>query len=417
MLSKINDENEFLYNLVEILNSYIKLNDNVSKQVINNIFSLIDEGWLAGDLYVYLDKQLNKKSVLKEINNELEATSINSIRMLLDTFKSCWTSWPRIQVSDFELGKRYTTRMISCLGENNAYVKGMYLRKFDNYQIAILKAELDNPNAIYQDTWIEEKKVLKYYFECHKSDTQGERIKTYSVNKEIIENIENNKPLCILVFTKMAKEKDFVFEGKYKAEGYYGKKNNLWFKLVNDNESYNELIDANSDMRQELNSVIEKIEKKDIFKGKIIDLPKKYEQHLTSVVRETVRNSTLQKAFRNNLIFKAEGRCEVCGLSFEPILVASHIKPVADILRDDTLDDNEKIDQVTDAKNGLLLCEQHDALFDKGYITFNKSGKIRYSKSLSDILKKRLIGNDVSINKLSFNDEYMNYHRTKVFKK
>ncbi|MDI6678271.1 HNH endonuclease [Bacillus wiedmannii] len=37
--------------------------------------------------------------------------------------------------------------------------------------------------------------------------------------------------------------------------------------------------------------------------------------------------------------------------------------------------------------NGLLLCPNHDALFDKGYISFGDDGEILISISLDESLK------------------------------
>ena len=410
-----NDEKCFIDEVLVILNCYINLDSVNFKQTVTNVFSLIDEGWLSGDLYFYLEKQLNKKSNLRDINDVLEANHLKTISNLLANYQEKWSLWPRLQISFFELGKRYSTRMISCLGENNAYIKGMYLRKFSNRQVAILKADIDNPRAMYKDTWVEDKRVLKYYFESSKSDFEGKKIKNFPVNKEIIANIENDQQLDILLFTRNAKESDYVFEGKYVAEGYYGRKNNLWVKLINDNENLGELVRDDELLKRELLSIINKTKK--VNDTIPIELPNKYDESLTRVVQETIRNTTLQKNFRSNLIYKAKGKCELCGLAFEPILVASHIKPVAAIISDDSLTDTEKIDQFIDVKNGLLLCKQHDALFDQGYITFNKAGKVRYSKKISDILKARLIGDNNGINKKRFNEKYMQYHRDNIFKK
>ena len=70
--------------------------------------------------------------------------------------------------------------------------------------------------------------------------------------------------------------------------------------------------------------------------------------------------------------------------------------------------------------NGLLLCPNHDKLFDKGYISFSDEGQIMISSQLSDMDKIFLNVND----KMKISDEliseemkvYLYYHRTNVFK-
>ena len=53
-------------------------------------------------------------------------------------------------------------------------------------------------------------------------------------------------------------------------------------------------------------------------------------------------------------------------------LIASHIKPWA------CSESGEKLD----IDNGLLLCPNHDALFDSGYISFDENGVIMISEHL-----------------------------------
>ena len=56
------------------------------------------------------------------------------------------------------------------------------------------------------------------------------------------------------------------------------------------------------------------------------------------------------------------------------LLVASHIKPWS------ISDANEKLD----IHNGLLMCPNHDKLFDRGYISFDDTGRILISEKLDD---------------------------------
>lgn len=90
-----------------------------------------------------------------------------------------------------------------------------------------------------------------------------------------------------------------------------------------------------------------------------------------------------------------------------PSLVASHIKPFIKSLPNEQYDKN----------NGLLLSRGMDALFDKGYISFNDDGTIILSNRLSDEVKKHL--QNYSLDKIILNKKrlsYLSYNRDYVFK-
>nr|WP_313885539.1 HNH endonuclease [Bacillus sp. ISTL8] len=66
--------------------------------------------------------------------------------------------------------------------------------------------------------------------------------------------------------------------------------------------------------------------------------------------------------------------------------------------------------------NGLLLCPNHDALFDKGFISFEDDGRILISNSLDETLKIFLnIHNNLQIKMNEMQRQYMEWHRECVF--
>lgn len=116
-----------------------------------------------------------------------------------------------------------------------------------------------------------------------------------------------------------------------------------------------------------------------------------------------------QEKFRHKLIEKYKGKCSICQceISFEDVLIASHIKPWRDS------DCNEKLNVC----NGLLLCPNHDKLFDKGYITFDDNGKI----IISDELKKNYpilfnLSDSSTIKVDNSMKPFLAYHRNSVFR-
>lgn len=90
-----------------------------------------------------------------------------------------------------------------------------------------------------------------------------------------------------------------------------------------------------------------------------------------------------------------------------PSLVASHIKPFK----------KSKPNEQYDKNNGLLLSRGMDALFDKGYISFNDDGSIILSDRLSDDVKNHLKNYSLDLKVLNKKRlEYLNYNRKYVFK-
>lgn len=119
-----------------------------------------------------------------------------------------------------------------------------------------------------------------------------------------------------------------------------------------------------------------------------------------------VRVRVNQGKFREALLRKY-GKCCLCGVDDPTFLRASHIKPWA------TSDPSEKVD----VNNGLLLCPSHDELFDKGFISFDKNGKIVISGEINDNNRMFMnVRDGMSIDLSEGNEKYMAYHRAHIFR-
>lgn len=121
-----------------------------------------------------------------------------------------------------------------------------------------------------------------------------------------------------------------------------------------------------------------------------------------NVLRESLSRSTeVQKIFRNNLFAEYDCGCMICGIKNDEMLVASHIKPAA----------KSNVVEKADSNNGLLLCANHDKLFDRHLITFSAlDGKIK----ISDRLKKddrHLLGinENIRLKDIFLNEKRRNY--------
>ena len=125
------------------------------------------------------------------------------------------------------------------------------------------------------------------------------------------------------------------------------------------------------------------------------------------VAESIVKIRVNQGVFRDRLLNRYNG-CMLCNILDSRLLVASHIKPWA------LSDGQEKLD----SDNGLLLCPNHDALFDGGYISFDDEGNILISNELSmgDRIKLN-VRNDMRIPIFEGNKKYLQYHRENIFMK
>ena len=83
----------------------------------------------------------------------------------------------------------------------------------------------------------------------------------------------------------------------------------------------------------------------------------------------------LQSFFKDCLFNEFNHCCALCGIHIPQMLIASHIKPFRDCAH---------VYEAMDNNNGLLLCRNHDYLFDQGYIAFEESGQIMICDELKN---------------------------------
>lgn len=101
----------------------------------------------------------------------------------------------------------------------------------------------------------------------------------------------------------------------------------------------------------------------------------KYEQNQYIERKVRARNQNIQKTFKDGLLQNNAHKCPICGFEYEDFLIASHIRPYAKC--DDTYDAINNF-------NGLLLCPNHDKLFEGAKLmTIDaETGEIILSKSI-----------------------------------
>lgn len=122
---------------------------------------------------------------------------------------------------------------------------------------------------------------------------------------------------------------------------------------------------------------------------------------ISNTEKEQVIKSRIGHSTFKEKLLRRGCKCAICGVTNKSFLIASHIKPWSKSNNAERLDVN----------NGLLLCPNHDALFDKGYISFNQEGNLVISSQLDETSKNFM--NINSSSKIEMSEEmkkYMKYH-------
>ena len=152
-----------------------------------------------------------------------------------------------------------------------------------------------------------------------------------------------------------------------------------------------------------------KLDTRELLKQEVDDI----ETDIQNVAKIGMERETYVKQRVNQGVFRKEllnryNKCCLCGVNMTQCLIASHIKPWSDA----------KAEEKLDVDNGLLLCPNHDKLFDNGFISFDEEGKIMISPKLdSDNQTSMNIHNSMRIEYKGKNKDFMKYHRENVFKK
>lgn len=116
-----------------------------------------------------------------------------------------------------------------------------------------------------------------------------------------------------------------------------------------------------------------------------------------------------QGAFRRLLLLADNHKCQLCDITTTSVLRASHIKGWSDSSKEERMD----------SKNGLLLCANHDALFDRHLISFNPdNGDICISESIDEQQRESLnLSNRLNITISDRMKTYMELHYRKFKEK
>lgn len=121
-----------------------------------------------------------------------------------------------------------------------------------------------------------------------------------------------------------------------------------------------------------------------------------------------------QAQYRKSLIEKYDCTCALCNMDLDFVLIASHAMPWRDCT---------STHQRLSSNNGLLLCEYHDSLFDKGLVTFDSDSG--YEVIFSDYMTQTSIDHfyihydnkiPTYVSQSPKLKNYLDYHKNNVFK-
>lgn len=120
----------------------------------------------------------------------------------------------------------------------------------------------------------------------------------------------------------------------------------------------------------------------------------------------------LQSFYKDTLFHEFDHHCPICNIHLPHMLIASHIKPFRDCAH---------LYEPIDNNNGLLLCRNHDYLFDQGYISFTDDGLLLVCRELrkqSDYEKIYHLPSNFQLDPYLLTEErklFLQYHRKHIF--
>lgn len=125
-------------------------------------------------------------------------------------------------------------------------------------------------------------------------------------------------------------------------------------------------------------------------------------------IKKIVKTRVSQGSFRRLLLLERH-KCNLCNISTTSVLRASHIKEWSESSREERID----------ANNGLLLCANHDALFDRHQISFDpETGAICISESIETEQRVALnLPNSFNLTMTDRMKTYMQVHHKKFIEK
>ena len=167
-------------------------------------------------------------------------------------------------------------------------------------------------------------------------------------------------------------------------------------------DSFDELRNLNKEAQEIINSYISiQNEAKSLIERKPINPNNKNTERLS-----TVKSRVYQDVLKEYLLENYNNCCAFCENDQTELLVASHIVPWKS-------DETKRLD----LDNCILLCNFHDKLFDKGFITLNDDYTMAISNELSQNVVNQINSRDFKQPKSDIpNINNIKLHREEIFR-
>lgn len=244
---------------------------------------------------------------------------------------------------------------------------------------------ISDRTKLYEDHWDNDN------FHYTGMGKKGDQSLTFAQNKTLAESNANN--VSVFLF-EVENSREYTFVGQMELHGipYQSKQldedrqlRNVWvFPL--------KIVEVDSTVLLEITTLIEKLDQN---------------TEILETEKSRIIKSRIGQSFFKSELLHVEKKCKLCGITDDRFLIASHIKPWSQSNNFERLDKN----------NGFLLCPNHDALFDKGHISFNEDGSILISTSLDEASKVFLnINNMMRIQLNQDQQKYLKWHREHLYK-
>lgn len=266
-------------------------------------------------------------------------------------------------------------------------IDGQYENKdyIDNVVVVFCARDIDKETVIIG--WYENATVYRNYIELARDNERWcYNISTDSIHAYLIP--PNHRGFIV---PRVKKSGDVGFG-----------QSNIWYaKEDKDKDFREEVLKYLKEMRVSINKEV----------NDDIDYCNELEkiENLKETEKQILARARIGQGYFRDKLIQRDGCCVICGLMNKNLLYASHIKPWSVCE-----DSNEKLD----SNNGLLLCAMHDALFDKGIITFDEIGSIQISESISESDRRILdLNEDFKLDMNESMRKYMRWHYKNAIKK
>lgn len=241
----------------------------------------------------------------------------------------------------------------------------------------------------YHDFW-DDDEIFHYFGEGQIGD-----MRYTSGNRAIEHHLGDGKKL--IVFQMMGKGRPYRYLGEFVRISSYIQRGTP---------------DTKGDLRDAIVFRLRPVDSLDVFGTSESDglISRRLDADRPETVRKALTEiRTKQRLFRERLIGVEKG-CRLTGIEDLRFLRASHIKPWA----------ASGPDERVDGQNGLLLSPHADLLFDRGWISFDSTGKLLIAEKFPDDVEQRLRLNLRRANYGAFGQrqrEYLDFHRDVIFDK